>query len=40
MEVFLTTQSYVDISSKSVVPSTTGGRVCFSLLVSLVQLAY
>jgi protein transport protein SEC24 len=40
VDVFLTTQSYVDISSISVVPSTTGGRVCFSLLVSLVQLAY
>ena len=27
MDVFLTTQSYVDIASISVVPQTTGGRV-------------
>ncbi|XP_006663994.3 protein transport protein Sec24-like CEF [Oryza brachyantha] len=29
VDVFLTTQSYVDISSISVVPSTTGGRVYY-----------
>jgi hypothetical protein len=33
--VFLTTQSYTDIASISVVPSTTGGRVCLSSIVML-----
>ncbi|KAF7064238.1 hypothetical protein CFC21_070608 [Triticum aestivum] len=33
VDVFLTTQSYTDVASISVVPSTTGGWVCLSSIV-------
>lgn len=33
VDIFITTQSYVDIASISVVPKTTGGQVQFTVII-------
>lgn len=38
VDVFVTTQTYVDIASISVIPRTTGGQVYVNFYVSVVEI--
>lgn len=39
VDLFITTQSYIDIASISVIPRTTGGQVLMNLLLSYLAIS-